>query len=173
MSDHNTDGRSSEPLSAYYDGELRGLARWRLERRLRREPDLRSELAALERVGNLVRVAEAAPQADLWDRIELRLPAIDARRGEARAQGGEAGASPASWWRPLGAVAATAVLVMAVYAGLSGRSPAPVAGGVVRWMDSGGRSVLVVDDAESDVTIIWLLEDAAEGAAQGGSGDVA
>ena len=42
----------------------------------------------------------------------------------------------------------------------------------VRWMDSGGRSVLVVDEPESAVTIIWLLEDAVEGAARGGSGDV-
>ena len=167
MSDHNTDGRSSEPLSAYYDGELRGLARWRLERRLRREPDLRSELAALERVGNLVRVAEAAPQADLWDRIEQRLPAVDARRADEQATSGLGG--PA-WWRPLGAATAAAALALAVYVGFS---EAPeVSGGVIRWMDSGGRSVLVVDDAESDVTIIWLLEDAAEGAARGGSGDV-
>jgi anti-sigma-K factor RskA len=154
-----------EALCAYHDGELRGLARWRFERRLRREPGLRRELAALARVGELVRESEAAAQPDLWDRIELRLPSIDAQRAEAAT-------APASWWRPLGALAAAAaVLVVAVYVGLFEPSPAP--GGAVRWMDSGGRSVLVLDDAESDVTIIWLLNDAAVGAARGGSGDVA
>jgi len=29
---------TSAELSAHHDGELRGLARWRLERRLRRDP---------------------------------------------------------------------------------------------------------------------------------------
>ena len=54
----------------------------------------------------------------------------------------------------------------------TGVSAAP--GGTVRWVDSGGQSVLVLDDAEADVTIIWLLDedDAVEGAAQGGSGEV-
>lgn len=153
-----------EALCAYHDGELRGLARWRLERRLRREPGLRRELAALARLGELVREGEGAAEPDLWDRIELRLPAIDAQRAEP-------GTAPVSWWRPLSVVAAAAVLVLAVYVGLFERAPAPV--GAVRWMDSGGRSVLVLDDAESDVTIIWLLNDAAVGAARGGSGDVA
>ena len=81
MSETGTD--TFEALSAYHDGELRGLARWRFERRLRREPGLRRELAALGRVGDLVRGSEAAAQPDLWDRIELRLPAMDARRAEA------------------------------------------------------------------------------------------
>lgn len=157
-----------EALCAYHDGELSGLARWRFERRLRREPGLRGELAALGRVGDLVRENEAAAQPDLWDRIELRLPAVDAQRAEAA---GAISISPAAWWRPLGALAAAGALVLAVYVGLFEPTPAPR--GALRWMDSGGRSVLVLDDAESDVTIIWLLEDAAEGAARGGSGDVA
>ena len=68
------------------------------------------------------------------------------------------------------AVAAAALL--AVYVGWFG-SPAPQAG-VVRWMDSEGRPVMVLEaDAEADVTIIWLLEGAVDGAARGGSREVA
>ena len=166
MSERSMGGGVGELLSAYHDGELQGRARWRLAWRLRREPALRRELASLGRVGDLVRSVEEAPEPDLWDRIELRLPAVDARRAESDAA---RSAGPA-WWRPLGALAAAAAVVLAVYVGLF--EPAPAPGGSVRWMDSGGRSVLVIDDAESDVTIIWLLEDAEEGAARGGSGDV-
>jgi len=168
MSELGIDTTTGDQLSAYHDGELRGLARWRFERRLRREPGLRRELAGLARIGEWVRAGEAATQPDLWDRIEQRLPAVDARRADEQAAPGLAG--PA-WWRPLGAVTAAAALALAVYVGFSEAPQAPR--GAVRWMDSGGRSVLVVDDAESDVTIIWLLDDAVEGAAQGGSGDVA
>jgi len=155
-------------LSAYHDGELHGLARWRFERRLRRSAALRRELAALGGLGSLVRETELRADApDLWDRIELRLPAVDARRGEADAS---PRSTPAGWWRPLGAVAVAAVaLVAIVYTGLFDATPLPQ--GAVRWMDSGGHSVLV-DDAESDVTIIWLLDDAVEGAARGGTGEV-
>jgi anti-sigma-K factor RskA len=168
MSELGIDTTTSEELSAYHDGELRGLARWRLERRLRREPGLRRELAGLVRMGEFVRAGEAATQPDLWDRIEQRLPAVDARRADEQATSGLGGSA---WWRPLGAATAAAALALAVYVGFSEAPQAP--GGAVRWMDSGGRSVLVVDDAESDVTIIWLLEDAVEGAARGGSGEVA
>jgi len=159
-----------ESLHAYHDGELGRLASWRFERRLRRSPQLRRALAELARVGELVRDCEArAPQPDLWDRIEQRLPALDARRAEA--------AQPSrrvlAWWlSPVGAVALAAAAVWVVYAGWFG-SPAPKAG-VVRWMDSEGRSVIVLEaDAEANVTIIWLLDDVAERAARGGSREMA
>jgi anti-sigma-K factor RskA len=168
MSERET--RSFEELNAYHDGELRGLARWRFERRLRREPQLRRELAGLERLAGLVRAHETgAAEPDLWDRIEQRLPAIDARRTEAEA-GRRAGWSPLL--RPLGAVAVAAAALAVVYLGWLPAQPAP--GGVVRWMDSGGRPVVVLEgDAKSDVTIIWMLEEAVEGAAQGGLREVA
>ena len=98
-----------EALCAYHDGELRGLARWRFERRLRREPGLRGELAALGRVGDLVRENEAAAEPDLWDRIELRLPAVYAQRAGSDVA---RSAAPAPWWRPLGALGSNpAVLI--------------------------------------------------------------
>jgi anti-sigma factor RsiW len=159
-----------ERLHAYHDGELGRLARWRFERRLRRSPQLQRELAALARVGQLVRENEArASEPDLWDRIEQRLPALDARRAEAAQP---TRAAPAWWLRPVGALAVAVAALLVVYAGWFG-SPAPQAG-VVRWMDSEGRPVMVLEaDAEADVTIIWLLEDVAEGAARGGSREVA
>jgi anti-sigma-K factor RskA len=158
------DARRFEELSAYHDGELSGLARWRLERRLRREPALRRELAALARLSALVRESELrAPGPDLWDRIEARLPAVDARRREAEEVGSGWG------WRPLGAVAAAAaVALFALYS--VWEAPGPQAG-AVRWMDSGGRSVMVLE--EPGMTVIWMLDDAAEGAARGGSREVA
>ncbi len=169
-------GRAEELLHAYHDGELGVFARWRFERRLRRSPELRRELASLARVGEFVRASEArTPELDLWDRIEQRLPAVDARRAEGERVGNDAGLL-AAWWRPAGALAAAAALAVAVYIGFgetAGVSAAP--GGTVRWVDSGGQSVLVLDDAEADVTIIWLLDetdDAVEGAAQGGTGEV-
>ena len=166
-----TEIRGWERLHAYHDGELGGLARWRFERRLRRSKQLRRELAALARVGELTCESEArASEPDLWDRIEPRLPALDARRAEAAQP---TRVAPVWWLRPVGAAALAAAALLAVYVGWFG-SPAPQVG-VVRWMDSEGRPVMVLEaDAEADVTIIWLLEDVAEGAAaQGGSREVA
>ncbi|MDJ0846772.1 MAG: hypothetical protein QNK04_00180 [Myxococcota bacterium] len=173
MSDET--GRVEERLHAYHDGELGAFARWRFEWRLRRSPELRRELAALARVGELVRASEReAAGPDLWDRIEQRLPAVDARRaaGETEEEGE---GILAAWWRPVGAVAAAAAVAVAVYVGFGEMGVSAAPGGTVRWVDSGGQSVLVLDDAEADVTIIWLLDetdDAVEGAAQGGTGEV-
>jgi anti-sigma factor RsiW len=167
MSEVGTEG--SQRLHAYHDGELRGLARWRFERRLRRSPQLQRELATLTRIGDLVRAGEArASEPDLWDRIEQRLPAVDAGRAEAWAPERLA---PSWLLRPLGALAVVAA-ALAVYLGVLQTPPAPA--GVVRWMDSEGRPVMVLeDDAEAQVTIIWMLDDAVEGAARGGRGGVA
>lgn len=161
-------------LHAYHDGELGRLARWRFERRLRRSPKLRRELAALARVGELVRAhEEPAPAADLWDRIEQRLPAVEARKAAGEIEGEVGGGWFRSWWQPAGALAAAAAVALAVYVGFERAPGVPeLTDGTVRWVDSGGRAVLVVDDAEADVTIIWLLDDAVEGAAEGGSGEV-
>ena len=153
-----------ERLHAYHDGELDGFSRWRFERELRREPELQRELDALERVGTLVRQVDGEAGApDLWDGISLRLPALDARRNEAP----EVEATDWSGWlRPASAFAAAAALTLAVWFGAF--DAAAPSGGTVRWVDGGGRPVMVLDEAdESGVTIIWMLEDAVEGAARG------
>ena len=157
-----------EQLYAYQDGELRGLARWRFERRLQRSPALRTELERLARLGSLVRESErAVPGPELWDRIAQRLPAIDALREEGRAEESVAW----GWLRPAGGLAAAVGLGVAVWLGTF--ETAEPEGRVVRWVNSGGRPVMVLEaDAESDVTIIWMLDDAVEGAAQGGGREV-
>ncbi len=165
------DAKGWDALQAYHDGELRGLIRWRFERRVRRSPALRRELEALARVGDLVREsAVRGPGPDLWARIEQRLPALDTRRAEAEQRVGRL--APGSWLRPMGAVAVAAA---AAFAAILVLTDAPVPqGGVVRWIDAGGRSVLLLeDDGESGVTIIWVLEGAAEGASKGVAHDVA
>ena len=168
--ERNWDGQ--DELHAYYDGELGGFARWRFERHLRRSSELQRELAALRRIGELVgQNEEQAGAPDLWDRIQLRLPAIDAQRAEREAPA--TSLVPGGWLRPLGAVAAAAIAVVAVMSGVFDSSN-PTAG-VVRWMDSGGRAVLVLEgDVGSKTTIIWVLDEAtSEGAGTGGTRDVA
>ena len=157
-----------EDLYAYHDGELHGLARWRFERRLRRSPELQRELEGLAGLGNLVRAAEEeAVGPELWDRIAQRLPAVDARRAESGAEA----AGSWGWLRPAGALAAAAVVAVAVYLGSFQAVPPP--GGSVLWLDSGGRPVMVLEaEAESQATIIWMLDDAVEGAARGGGHEV-
>ena len=163
---------NEEMLHAYHDGELSGFARWRFERRLRRKPALQAELERLGALRDLLRSRDAAePAPDLWDTIALRLPAADAERQEGRAEA--AGSSGLLWWlKPVGAVAATvAVAMVAVYGGFWQEAPVAT-GGVVRWIDSGERSVMVLDD-DPDTTIIWVLDGVAEGAWIGGRRDEA
>ena len=159
--------RDERALHAYHDGELRGFARWRFERRLVRRPALRRELQALSELGALLREqAAAAAGPELWNRIALRLPAEDAWRGAAAEE--RVTARHLGWLPSLGAAAA-ALVVAAVVAQQWTPAPALERAGVVRWMDSRGRSVMVLEDDErNEVTIIWLLDgEPAVGAAGG------
>lgn len=153
-------------LHAHHDGELRGFARWRFERRLARSPELQRELRSLGELAALLRERESqAPGPELWERIALRLPAADAQRAAAGAQRG------LGWLPPLGAAVAT----LAVAAFVASQWPAPSAlerAGVVRWMDSRGRSVMVLEEDEQNATtVIWLLDgERSVGTAGGESG---
>jgi anti-sigma factor RsiW len=163
----------SEELSAYYDGELRGLARWRLERRLRRDPRLRGELELLGRVGSALRDApEAGAQAaDLWDRIAMRLPAADLRRAELQSRSKR---RRRAWLvaAPVAAAAAAGLAALAIFVGVPG--DAESIDGVVRWMYAGKRNVFVVEEPGAPgTTIIWVLDDGTKDAARRRSGDVA
>jgi len=165
-----TSARDEALLHAYHDGELSRLARRRFERRLRRAPQLRRELEVLAEIGAQLREIDAEAAApDAWEQIAPRLRAIDARRAEP--------ASPApfraraAWpWlmRPASALAAAAAVV-AVALGLLWPEAAE-RGRVVRWIDGGGRSVMVLDD-DPDTTIIWMLDGFAEAASRGGVRD--
>jgi anti-sigma factor RsiW len=156
---------STRLLHAYHDGELSGFARWRLERRLRRSPELRRELAELARVGAWVREAEPEdPGPDLWESIALRLPAIDARRAEG------AEAKPGLGWLAWpGAFASAAIAAVIAFVWMS--APTPHAIGVVRWLDSGPRDVMVLK-AAPDTTIVWVIGPPARRAPRGDNGKV-
>ena len=151
------DPRERALLERYHDGELPGLARYRFERRLRASGPLRAELVVLRELrAGLRALAAAAPAPDLWGEIADRLPAsrpwllrgTETRRG----------------WAPVGAALAATAAMLALFA----LWPEPIPpGGVVRWVDGGGRGVVVLE-AAPDVTIIWLLDPAQELSRPGG-----
>ncbi len=148
-------------LEAYHDGELSWLGRWRVRRLLDRDPDARQELASLDTLGGLLREIETeASTPELWDSVRLRLPALEARRSEAVA------AAPSSLPRWIGAGLATAAAALAVVIGL--QLVPPSGSGAVRWLDSRGNPVVVLQD-DRDATIIWLLEPPAEVSRRTGS----
>ena len=145
-------------LHAWRDGELSWLGRARVALRLRRDPEARVRLATLERTAALLRELDAGgPAPDLWDAIRLRLPAIDATRGEAAAP--RRVLSPAFGWGA-GALAAAAVAAaLVLQLGTPALEPAAVRApnGAVRWLDGRGLPMMVLrDDAEA--TIIWVPE---------------
>ena len=163
-------------LHAYHDGALSARARRRFEQALERDPALGRELRLLREVGELAREVDAEVETpDLWDQIALRLPAEEVRRAAARLER-ESARRPwlrgLRWSRlvPLGAVAAAALMALLLTRFWATPAVGFAKGGVVRWMDSGGRSVMVVeDDGQTGVTLIWLLDTPTEGAARGGS----
>ncbi len=147
------DGRS-ERLHAYHDGELRGVARWRFERRLARDPAAGEELLALAEMGRLLREAQAeGPAPDLWEAIRLRLPALDAQRAELEQAPGAVRSRlrVLSPWVGVGMAAAGLALAIGIEWGDASVS------GSVRWIDSRGEPLMVLQD-DSKATIIWVIE---------------
>jgi anti-sigma factor RsiW len=138
------------------------------------------------------------PSLDVWDEVARRLPAIDAERAgqrheldrqpqrqDAQPRSGagrqKRGAEPRGWrgmdWlgdysRPLAAVAVSAALALALFLGIMEDGAPPIAGimtpGTIRWLDTGGRSVIVLED-QDDATIVWLLDALEDGTSEGGS----
>jgi hypothetical protein len=156
-----------ERLQAYHDGELGGLARWRLTRRLARDERARRELDELARVSSLVR--EALPEAespDVWTALSGRLRSIDLERTGA----GDAVQEPASrgWLRPLTAGAVLAAAAAAIFVFLA--PPERAEAGVVRWLETEGQPVMVLEGAEG-ATIIWLMASGSEQARGQGVGN--
>ncbi len=156
--------REERALYAYHDGELRGVSRWLFERRLARSLELRRKLEEVERVGDWARECDAeGDTVGFWEVIADGLAAIDAQRAE-RWWVGDALAFLRAHRRPISAVAATAALALVI--SIQGNR-LEEGRGVISWLDTGGRSVLVLD-GQDDATIVWLLEEPVRGAARRG-----
>ncbi len=161
-------GRDQRDLSAYHDGELSGLRRWIFQYRLSRSPSLRAELEELKRVAGWVQELDRQPPSvDVWGDIARRLPALDAQSNEQRERSGMDWL--AAYSRPVVAVAVGAALALALFLGIMEDAAAPTPG-IIRWLDTGGRSVMVLED-QGDATIVWLLDAPEDGALEGGSRD--
>ncbi len=180
-------GRDQRGLNAYHDGELRGLRRWIFERRLSRSPSLRAELEELKRLARWVQELDPQPPSvDVWDDIALHLPALDAQSDEQRRKRDEQWQKRDEQWRrraerrewsgmdwlaahtrPVGAVAVSAALALALFLGIMQDAP-PATSGIIRWLDTGGRSVMVLED-QGDATIVWLLDAPEDADLEGGS----
>lgn len=143
-------------LHAYHDGELGWFARWRVERRLARDPAARAELAGFADLGDLLREGEAAATTpDLWPGLRGQLPTRRAEPTEDPTLEGLGAPRRLGFpaWAPAGlAVAAVAALIAFGIGG--GEAPAPHS---VRWLDTGGQSAMVLQD-DGEATIIWILD---------------
>ena len=169
--DRDLSAAEERNLHAYHDGQLGPVARWWWRRRIARSPGLREQLEQLAEVGNWVRETDSQQTPDLWDRIARRLPEIDAARAATTAD--ESGLLPESlgrtpgWMarstglRPIMVASVTAAVAVAVALGTMGDGPGQRPG-AVRWLDTGGRSVIVLDNPDA-ATIFWLLESPVEG----------
>ena len=172
--------RFERMLAAYHDGELGPVRRWWIERRLRRDPAAQRELAELASLGESLRAADggAPPAPDVWDEVRRRLPArTPAGAASPLAERAPADAASSGWLRPtlpwaaagaaLAAAAATALLFVGT-PGLDERAGAPLAGeGAVRWLDSRGQPMMVLQD-DREATVIWVRDDDERVSGRGG-----
>ena len=162
-----------DQLEALHDGELSGVARWRVERHVEGCARCRNEIEALRGLGTWLREdAEALPSPDLWAGIAARLPELDAEL-ERRAPRLVAPARARRWaglFGPLpigvgGLVAAAAVLALWL------RPPGlPAQDDVVEELDAMGRPVAVLPSDEKS-TIIWVLDPKPVASTEGQSGE--
>ena len=160
--------RLTRSLHAYHDGELRGIARWWLERRIARDPAAQAELARLAQLGEALRVqAEEAPSPDLWSAIVLQLPPATPAAEPARESEGWLGGFTLPKWA--GALVAAGAIALAVVVTLRGGpeiAPPGVPvfrGSSVQLLDTGRRPAFILQD-DSEATIIWLLQKQKTGA---------
>lgn len=146
--------RGDAELNAFRDGELSPWRRWLVGRRVARDAVLQRRLDTLETLGGLLREqAESTPQPDLWDGIRARLATAPrpAPRNETSQAAPAVSAAPA--WLGAAFAAAVVVIVMAT-SWLPGDAPSVAS---VRWLDSKGKPVMVLQD-DLEATIIWVIQ---------------
>jgi anti-sigma factor RsiW len=152
MSD--TRRREKQELHAFQDGELPFWRRWRVARRLARDGVAQRELASIVELRALLREQAATlPGPDLWAGVRAQLPTA-ARPAPLDADDAWPAQTP---WLPawLGAALAAASVALVMASGMLSGDAAPV--GSLRWLDSRGKPVMVLQD-DRDATIIWVLQ---------------
>lgn len=145
-------------LHAYHDGELHGLRRWWLERRIAKDPAAQAELARIRELGAALRAqAEQAPAPDLWGAILMQLPAAPPAAPPAGERDGFGFTLP-KWAGAV--VAAGAVAVALLVLPDSGPTPDAVLpaarGSAVQLLDTGRRPAVILQD-DTEATIVLLL----------------
>ena len=169
MSDART--RERQELHAYQDGELPLWRRWRISRRLARDRAAQRELASIAELGALLReqaAAEPGPLPDLWEGVRAQLATASRPTGVDVDDSLPARTPWVPAWLGAGLAAASVAAVMA--SGVLASDAAPVES--VRWLDSKGKPVMVIQD-DHDATIIWVLQKPKQTTGGGGGDAVA
>ncbi len=145
--------KAGQELHAFRDGELPFWKRRRVARHLARDAAAQREVASIAEIGALLREQAASLAApDLWAGIRAQLPTAPR---PAPLDADDAQPALTSWlpgW--LGAAIATASVAAVMASGLGSGDAAPVES--LRWLDSKGKPVMVLQD-DRDATIIWVL----------------
>jgi anti-sigma factor RsiW len=163
--------RLVKDLHAYHDGEISGLRRWWLERRIAASPAAQAELAHIRELGTALRAqAEQTPAPDLWSAIVLQLPQPAPEAEVSRRREGFGFTLP-KWAGAAVAAGAVAAAFLLIPGG--GTAPDPLTpalrGSAVQLLDTGRRPALILQD-DAEATIILLLpkqKAAAEGVSDG------
>lgn len=153
-----SDERRTQEVHASHDGELSRWRRFLLRRRLARDPAARRELETLGEIGELMREgAGEAAAPDLWPGIAARLPYAEVPSRATRASTSPLGGVPG--WAGAGLATAAIALALVFFVGTGGGDGGPLPGSV-QWLDSGGRTTIVLQD-DAEATIIWVLPETA------------
>jgi|GEM_PF-1470663 len=143
-------------LQAYHDGELSGLRRFFVARRIARDPAARRELLALRALGRELRSFDARlGEGDpaLWSALRDQLPTQRRPAAEGSARRPRFGMRAAGWLGAGLAAAAAVAVALAVLPNPGDLSPP----GSLRWLRSDGYPAVVLQD-DREATIIWVLE---------------
>lgn len=146
-------------LQAYHDGELRGVRRLLVARRVARDPEAQREIEEMQSLGATLRDAEAgAAELDLWEAIRAELPTAPSPLRDGAPAAARPRAGPA--WRLPATVAGAGLAAMLLALLWVGGDPGDAAArGSVRWLDAGATPTMLLQD-DREATIIWLLEPA-------------
>lgn len=170
MSGADREARRARELQAWLDGELGSWQRRRVTRRLARDAPARAQAAFWGEVRTLLREEAAeTPGPDLWSELAPRLARAPGVRPETAAP-----PAPRAGFRLpalvpwAGAALVAGAVALALTLGLPA-GDAAARSGSLRWLDTGGRPAMVLQD-DREATIIWVLEGVPERSTREGAG---